>query len=138
MIFPVVARKFVAKRFVLVVFVPVAFVQTRLETVSGLVTVRFAMVALVENKFVVVALVEVTLVKMPVLGVTLPICVPLIEPPLIVALEEESVGAFKLITVPDKALTVVPDAVAKPNQPVEVPLVKLKLVMVPLVEKSVV
>ena len=134
-IFPLVAVRFEAKRFVDVVLVPVAFVQDTFVNVEGAdpVTVKFTIVPLVAKRFVVVADVEVTLVKTPVLGVTLPICVPLIDPPEIVALFEVKFGAFKLITVPVNAFTVVPEAVAKPNQPVDVPFVNVRFVAVPLV-----
>ena len=129
----------VAKRFVEVVFVPVAFVQVIPDTARGAVSVRFAIVAfvaakLVANPFVVVAFVEVTFVKTPVDGTVAPIVVPLIEPPEIVAFDEMSVGAVRVLIVPERAFTVVPLAVAKLNDPVEVPLVKERFVMAPFVE----
>jgi hypothetical protein len=132
---PVVAVKFAANRFVLVVFVPVALVQTRFVKLEGAepVTVRFTTVALVAKRLVVVALVDVVSVNTPVEGVMLPICVPLIEPPEIVALDDVRFGAFKVMMVPVSAFIVVPEAVAKPSQFVEVPSLKVKLEMVPLV-----
>jgi hypothetical protein len=130
---PFVAPKLVAKRLVEVVLVPVAFVQVNSATFSGPVKFKFAMVALVANKFVVVALVDVVSVKTPVEGVILPICVPLIDPPEMVAFEEVKFGAFKVMMVPVSALIVVPEAVANPSQFVEVPSLKVKFEMVPLV-----
>jgi hypothetical protein len=128
----------VAKRFVEVVFVPVALVQVRFETASAPERVRFAMVALVAPKFVAksaveVALVLVTFVKTPVDGVVAPIVVPLIDPPEIVALEEINVGAVSVAMLPEFALMVVPLAVVKPNQDVEVPFPKERFAMVPFV-----
>lgn len=139
----------VAKRFVDVVLVPVALVQVRFETASAPpVNVRFAIVAFVAPKFVAksaveVALVLVTFVKTPVDGVVAPIVVPLIVPPEIVALEEINVGAVRTAMLPAFALIVVPLAVVKPNQDVEVPFPKerfamVPLVMTPLVEKKLV
>ena len=140
---PFVALKFVAKRFVDVVFVPVAFVHVRFEIARGAVNVRFAIVAFVApkfvtNSFVVVAFVEVTFVKTPVEGVVAPMAVPLIDPPLIVTLDEMRVGAVSVLIVPDSAFNVVPVAVAKLKKLVEVPFVKERFVTVPLVEFKVV
>ena len=116
-------------------FVPVVFVQMRFANVVGAtpVTVKFAIVPFVAKKFVVVAFVEVTFVKTPVEGVVAPIVVPLIEPPEIVAFEEIKVGAVREEMDPDSALIVVPLAVAKPNQEVEVPFVKFRFEIVPFV-----
>jgi len=75
------------------------------------------------NMFVDVTLVDVTFVKIPVDGAVTPIGVPLIAPPLIVALAKRAFVAF----------TVVPLAVAKPNQDVDVPLVKFQFVAEPFV-----
>ena len=58
-------------------------------------------------------------------------------PFVIVALVEASVGAVKLAIVPLKALSVVPEAVAKPNHAVEVPLVKVRFVAVPFAANNV-
>jgi hypothetical protein len=117
----------------------VAFVQVRFETASAPpVNVRFAIVALVAPKFVAkraveVALVLVTFVKTPVDGVVFPIVVPLMDPPEIVALLEIRVGAVRVAMLPEFALMVVPEAVVKPNQLVEVPFPKERFAMVPLV-----
>jgi len=73
-------------------------------------------------------LVEVTLVKTAVDGLVLPIWVPLIVPPVRVTFGETRPAALTV-----RALRVVPEAVLKPNQPVEVPLVNARLVTVPLV-----
>ena len=62
------------------------------------------------NKFVEVEFVDVVFVNTPVDGVTFPICVPLIEPPRIVAFAVVRLSEF----------SVVPLAVAKPNQEVDV------------------
>ena len=130
-----VTMKFVANKFVLVVLVPVAFVQMRFVRFDGAapMTVRFAMVAFVAKKFVVVALVDVVFVKTPVDGVVAPIVVPLIAPPKIVAFDEVNVGAVSEAIVPFVAFTVVPEATLKPNQEVDVPFVKVRLVTVPFV-----
>ena len=140
---PVVAPKFVAKRFVEVVFVPVALVHVRPDTARGAVSVRFWIVAfvapkLVANPFVVVALVDVTLVKTPVDGTVAPIVVPLIDPPEIVAFNEMNVGAVSEMIVPERALSVVPVAVAKLKEPVDVPSVKERFVIVAVVEPRLV
>jgi hypothetical protein len=118
-----VACAVVAKRLVDVVFVPVALVQVRLVKLDGLVplTVRFVNVPFVAKRLVEVELVLVVFVKTPVDGVVAPIVVPLIVPPEMVTLEEVKVGAVSEAMVPFKAFTVVPEAVAKPNQLVEVP-----------------
>ena len=104
-IFPFVAIKFEANKLVEVVLVPVAFVQERLVKLDGAdpVTVKLTMVALVANRFVVVASLDTKL------------------------------GAFKLTTVPVNAFMVVPEAVANPSQPVDVPFANVRLVAVPLV-----
>lgn len=128
-----------------VVFVPVAFTHTIFWKVDGvapvrttlvkvaLVAIKFVVLAFTAKKFVVVALVAVVLVKIPVDGVILPIGVPSIDPPEIDALEELKLVEFKVTMVPVSAFTVVPEAVAKPNQAVEVPLVKLRFSTVPFV-----
>lgn len=107
-----------ANRLVLVVLVPVALVQMRLAKEDGEepFTVKLAMVAFCANKFVVVALVVVVSPK--------------------IACAETRFGAFKLIMVPDRAFMAVPDAVANPNHAVDVPLVKVRLSMVPLVANT--
>ena len=92
------------------------------------VEVTFVKVALVNAAFVPLIkvankLVAVALVKTPVEGVTFPIGVPFTEPPVIVAFEELS--ATKLAF---NAFNVDPEAVAKPNQPVDVTLVNTPLV----------
>jgi len=89
---------FVANRLVEVVLVPVALTHVRFVNEDGdePVTVRLAIEAFVAEKFVVVAF-----VKTPVDGVTAPIGVPLIAPPLIVALDEMSVGAERDAIAPD-------------------------------------
>jgi hypothetical protein len=135
--------RLVAKRLVEVVFVPVAFTQMRSWTVSGAVTVRLPMVAFWANRLVEVELVEVVFVKTPVEGTRLPIWVPFTEPPEMVALEDERVGAVRLLMVPERAYTLVPEATLKPNQEVLVPFTKVRSVepsvwMVPLVEKRLV
>ena len=56
----------------------------------------------------------------------------LIVPPEMVTLGETRLAMLELM-----ALRVVPDAVAKPNQLVEVPLVKDRAEMVPLLELNV-
>ena len=102
------------------------------------VTVRFVMFAVrplmvFAKKLVDVALVEVTFVKTPVDGVVAPIVVPLIVPPEIVTFGETSPVALMV-----KAFSVVPDAVAKPSQEVEVTLVRLPFVAMRLVAKRLV
>jgi hypothetical protein len=129
---------FVAKRLVDVVFVPVAFVHVRPLTARLPLNVRLAKEAFVAFKFVAkklveVAFVDVTFVKTPVDGVVAPIVVPLIEPPLIVALEEINVGAVRTAMFPESALIEVPEAVVNPNQEVEVPLPNVRFVIEPFV-----
>lgn len=130
---PLVARKFVAKRLVEVVLVPVALVQIKFASERAPVKLKFAIVALVATKLVVVAF-----VKTPVEGEVFPICVPLIDPPLMVAFE---VVRFAMVLF--WAFKVVPEAVAKPNHAVEVPFTVKRLVlftfaMVPEVNDKVV
>ena len=150
-----VAVRFVAKRFVLVVLVPVASVQRRFTNEAGVKpeivreeAVKLVNVPLVAKKLVDVALVDVVFVKTPVEGVVAPIEDPLMEtplkdPPEMEALEEMRLGAVREAMNPFVAFTVVPEAMAKPNQEVEVPFVKERLeeervVTVPFVAKSVV
>jgi len=143
-------RPVVTNKLVEVVFVPVAFVQMKFVNVEGappvtvklanvaLVPVRFVIVPLVANRLVVVAFVDVVFVNTPVDGEIDPIVVPLIEPPEIVTFGETNVFAVSDAMNEFKAFMVVPDAVAKPSQPVEVPFVKVKLLIVPfVVEKFV-
>ena len=73
--------------------------------------------------------VEVTLVKTAMAGVVTPIDVLLMVPPVTV-----TEGETKLAALIDRAFTVVPEAVKKPNQPVEVTLVRMVLVPVALVQ----
>jgi len=96
-------------------------------------------VPFVANRLVEVELVLVVFVKMPVDGVVAPIVVPLIVPPEMVTLEEVKVGAVRDAIVPFKALIVVPDAVLKPNQFVEVPFPKERSwrLVVPVTVRSV-
>ena len=100
---PAVALNEVAKRLVEVVLVPVAFVQARLETAREPDKLRFAIVALVAAKLVVVAFVVVTFVI-------------------------KAFDASRLPIEPFNAFMVVPEAVAKPNQLVEVPFTVKRLV----------
>lgn len=100
---PVVARNMVANKLVLVVLVPVALVQMRLAMESEPVKVKFAMVALVAAKLVVVALVVVTFAM-------------------------TALPAVILVNDPFKAFMLEPEAVAKPNQLVDVPLTVKRLV----------
>jgi len=111
----VVALKFEANKLVDVVFVPVAFVHVRLVKFDGVdpVIVRFAIVAFVAKKLVVVALVVVEL--------------------LIVAFDVTKLGAVSELMLAVNAFTIVPLAVAKPSQEVDVPLVKVKLEAEPFV-----
>ena len=132
-----VARPFVTNRLVEVVLVPVALVQMMLVKLDGVVPdkTRLVKVALVPFKFVTEAFVAkndvevefvvVTLVKTPDDGVTLPIGVLLIEPPVMVAFP---VLTFVLETV--IAFTVVPEAVAKPSHDVEVPFANVRFEIV--------
>ena len=105
--------------------VPVAFCQMMLEKSEGVVpvSVRFWMLALVANR-----LVEVESVNTAVEGLSEPMAVLSMVPPLMVTL-----GEMRFWMVAFVANRLVPDAVLKPNQSVEVPLVKLRLVMVPFV-----
>ena len=82
-------------------------------------------VAFVEKKLVEVELVEVVFVKTPVDGVTLPIGVALMEPPVTVTFVE-----VKLLILPVTALIVVPEAVVKPSHAEDVPFVKYRFVEV--------
>lgn len=86
--------KFWANRFVLVVLVPVAFVQIRLVKLEGAAPVMLKVwkMALVAYRFVEVALVDVTLVNTPDDGVSAPMLIPFIVPPVKVTFPE-----FKLV-----------------------------------------
>src|SRR5690242_1012123 len=86
----------------------------------------FALTAVPEAVAKLSQLLEVTFVNSPVEGVTLPIGVPLMEPPRMVALLELSANA----------VNVVPEAVVNPSQ-VEVVFVPVPLVHVKLVGLSV-
>lgn len=88
-------------------FVNVEFVANRF------VEVAFVTISFVANRFVTNPFVAVVLVKTPVDGVVAPIAVPLIEPPVIVAFEELSVGAFNVAIVPLVARKFVPVADVK-------------------------
>lgn len=105
--------------------VPLAVAKPSQEVEVPLVKDEFVVVLFVANKLVVVADVEVTFVKMAVEGVVAPMVVPSIVPPLIVTFCE-----VRLLIEPLPAFNVVPLAVAKPSQEVEVPLVKDEFVAV--------
>ena len=77
-------------------------------------------------------MVDDVLVNTEVDGLIPPMAVLLIVPPVIVTLGDTRLAMLLLI-----ALSVVPEAVAKPNQEVEVPLVKERAVIVPLEELNV-
>lgn len=94
------------------------------EVTVRLPTVRLLIVALEAKR-----LVDVVLVKTEVEGVVPPIAVLLMVPPEMVTFGETRLAMLELM-----ALRVVPEAVAKPNQDVEVPLVKERTVMVPEAE----
>jgi hypothetical protein len=112
-------------------------VNTRLVKVA-FTTVRFVIAPVPANKDVDVTLVVVTLVNTPVDGDAFPIGVLLIDPPEITAFEEAMFAAFKVAIVELVANNVVPEAVAKPNHAVDVPLVKVRFEMVPFVMLPVV
>jgi hypothetical protein len=95
--------------------------------------VKFEIVAFVANKFVEVEFVDVTLVKIPVEATVFPIGTPLIVPPEIVAFDEMNVGAVSVEIFAESALKFVPEAVANPNEEVDVPFAKERFAMVPLV-----
>ena len=111
-----------ANKFVLVVFVPVAFVQTSPPNVNGFVTFNVVKLPSVAKIFVEVTFVDVTSEKIAVDAFDDPIDVPLMEPPLIVALPE-----VKLPIVAVLLFNVVPVAVVNVNvfdtlnAPVDVP-----------------
>ena len=83
--------------------------------------------------------VDVTLVNTAAAGVVAPIVVPLIVPPVTVTEGETKPAAFTA-----KAFTVVPDAVTKPNTPVDVTFVKIPVeavvfpIGVPLIDPPVI
>jgi len=106
-----VTRATFAKKFVEVVLVPVAFDHWRLETLNGFWTVRFAKVAFVANKTEDVAKSEVKFEKTAVDLTFVPIGVPSIEPPEMIAL-----GVVRLAMKLVRAFIVVPEAVEKPSQ----------------------
>ncbi len=114
--------------FVKTAFVAVALVTVKDERERGEVTVRLPNVAVFANKFVLVTVVPVSVVNVPAAGVEPPITILLIVPPEIVAFDEESEPMDAMF-----AFKVVPEAVAKPSQDVEVPFVKERLVIVPFV-----
>jgi hypothetical protein len=103
----------VTARFVVVTDVPVAFVNVSVWSDEAPVAVR--------------------VVNRPVEAVVAPTVVPLMEPPVKATFEE-----FNVANVPVNALLVVPDAVAKPNQDVEVPFVNVRFVTVSFVMTPVV
>jgi hypothetical protein len=137
-IVPDVAFKFVNVPFVPVTLVDETLVATRFVVVT-FELVRFLIKPFEELKFVDVAFVNTAFVafksvKMPVVatrcvvvasvktavdGFVAPIEVPLTVPPVIVTFGETRPAALI-----DNAFNVVPDAVAKPNHPVDVPFVK--------------
>jgi len=150
-------------RLVVVVFVPVAFTQTKsvAEPVPmvALVKIPLVIVPFVAKKLVVVALVPVASVNVSVWRAVVPVAVMfdvLIPPyrvrvavatdPLFVTVRRVSASGITRQFVPSarqtdcpftamaEALSVVPDAFAKPNQPVEVPFVMVRSVMEPLVD----
>ena len=114
-------------------FVVVAPVTVSDDRERGEETVRLPMVAAFAKRFVLVTVVPVKVVNVPAAGLEPPITVLLIAPPVIVALEEENEPEESEPMVAVFAFKVVPEAVAKPNQEVEVPLVKERLETVPLV-----
>ncbi len=137
--------KFAKYAFVPVVLVPVAFTQakfvpeavakpnhcvevTRVNDPST--ATKFVSEAFVANKLVEVALVDVTLVNVAAAGVRFPITVPFTAPPVIATFEEFKFNAFN----------VVPEAVAKPSQALDVAFVttRLSAVAVPVTFKFVV
>ena len=114
-------------------FVAVAFVTVNDDREKGEDTVRLPSVATFAKRFVLVTVVPVRVVNVPAAGLEPPITVLLMVPPEIVALEEESEPAESEPMVAVFAFKVVPEAVAKPSQEVEVPLVKERLETIPLV-----
>ncbi len=128
-----VKAKVVAVAFVATRFVVVASVTVRDERERGEETVREPMVALFAKRLVLVTVVPVRVVKVPAAGVEPPITVLLIVPPEIVALEEEREAEDREPMDAVFAFNVVPEAVAKPSQEVEVPFVNERLEMVPFV-----
>lgn len=112
-------------------FVPVAFSQIKSTRLNGAVTLRLPKDPLFAKIFVVVTLVDVTSVKTPVEGVMLPIGVLSIKPPDIATLAEANEPALIFPILAASALIVEPLAVEKPNQLVEVPLVKVRSVIEP-------
>ena len=98
------------------------------------VTVRLVDVAFVPNMLANPSQpVEVTFVKMAAAAVVRPMDVPLMVPPVIVTDGETRLAAFTVM-----AFNVVPEAVTKPSQPVEVALTQLALVARSLVAKKLV
>jgi hypothetical protein len=87
----------------------------------------------VAKKFVDVALVDVTFVKTPVEGFTAPIVVPLIASARDRGVGRNQCRSGEVAMLPEFALMVVPEAVVKPNQDVEVPFPKERFAMVPFV-----
>ena len=128
-----VKAKVVAVAFVATRFVVVASVTVRDERENGEETVREPIVALFAKRLVLVTVVPVRVVKVPAAGVEPPMIVLLIVPPEIVTLEEESEPEESEPIDAMFAFTVVPEAVTKPSQEVEVPLVKERFVMAPFV-----
>lgn len=120
----------VAKRLVDVVFVPVAFVQLMPGTVRGLATRRFVKLPVVAKRLVVVVFVEVVFVNVAAEAMTVPMTEPLmVELVMIASL------ATRFLMVPASALMVEPEAVANPNQEVEVPFVNIRFEVILLVAK---
>lgn len=93
---------------------------------------KFPNVALVAYKLVEVTLVDVTLVNTAVEGVVPPIATPSKLPPVITALEDT-----KFVIFPFMAYKLVPEAVANPNQDVDVPLANDNAVIFPCAESKV-
>ena len=125
--------KVVAVAFVATKFVAVASVIVRDERESGEETVREPMVALFAKRLVLVTVVPVNVVNVPAAGVEPPMIVLLMVPPEIVTFDEEREAEDREPIDAVFAFTVVPEAVAKPSQDVDVPFVKERLEMVPLV-----
>ncbi len=109
-------------------FVVVTPVAVKDERERGEEMVRLPIVALFAKRLVLVTVVPVSVVNVPAAGVEPPITILLIVPPDSVTLEDESDPIDAMLV-----FRVVPEAVAKPNQEVEVPLVKERLEIVPFV-----
>jgi hypothetical protein len=109
--FKVAIVPFVAPKEPVNKLVPVAFVKVSVPRAEAPETAR-----VVREPFVAKRFVEVTFVNTPVEGTLAPIVVPLIDPPLIVAFEETSVGAVSVVIVPLVAKKLAPVADVNDNE----------------------